>query len=482
MAAGRGRDRLQRLPRHDAHARSRRACRPSGGVDRPRLHRHDRGQRHDVLLRRPRHHPRSRVGQLPARADHAATASARPATPSCSRTATRARSAGSCSTAGWRRAPNGIEASPPRRASTTASPSTSRSTAAGVDDVQRRDLPHRLLRRRGRAPVLDDLRPCRAARRPRAPRDATHRPGRLRELGHVRRRSRPRARGPSGVYLLRLVRNDNGDDTHILLVVRDDGRTPDSLFGIAVHHLPGVQQLRRQVALRLQLHRRRHRLRATPRAVKVSFDRPVRAAADSGQHDWYTRNDIATVHVARAQGYDVSYIAVADLERTPRAPAPGTRTSRRAHDEYYVGRDAHRARAGARRRHRPLLHGRQRGLLEDPLRAEPGDRRQDRRVSLLQDARRAAGPDPERHPDRHLARPGRRQQARRTRSPASCTSATRTSRYFPLRVSAAAGQRPHLALHRPRRLRPPARPRRSARRSSAGSGTRASTTASSRPA
>jgi outer membrane lipoprotein SlyB len=80
---------------------------------------------------------------------------------------------------------------------------------------------------------------------------------------------------PSGVYLLRLVRTDTNTDFHVLLVVRDDSRL--------VLDLRGVQQLRRQVSVRLQLdrgeHRRRHPacgqglLRPSVRAVS---ERPAR--------------------------------------------------------------------------------------------------------------------------------------------------------------------------------------------------------------
>ena len=63
---------------------------------------------------------------------------------------------------------------------------------------------------------------------------------------------------PTGVYWLRLVREDNNRDNAILLVVRHDGGNADLLYQLSDLDLPGLQQLRRQVALHVQLERRQH--------------------------------------------------------------------------------------------------------------------------------------------------------------------------------------------------------------------------------
>ena len=132
----------------------------------------------------------------------------------------------------------------------------------------------------------------------------------------------------SGIYLLRIVRADNANDNFIILAVRDDGRAARRAVRQRVHDLPGLQQLGRLVAVRLELQRRQHR-RSAPRAVKVSFDRPYNQTL-TGQRDWYTVDEIATVYWLEQSGYDVSYASDADLESRPSLIRTRARTSRPA--------------------------------------------------------------------------------------------------------------------------------------------------------
>ena len=88
-----------------------------------------------------------------------------------------------------------------------------------------------------------------------------------------------------------------------------------------------------------------------PEAVKVSFDRPFDYARIGGTHDWYTRSDYPLVYWLERSGYDV-VVPV----RTRTWSCNGARVKN--HRAYMLGRarrvllggDAHRARAGARRR------------------------------------------------------------------------------------------------------------------------------------
>ncbi len=71
----------------------------------------------------------------------------------------------------------------------------------------------------------------------------------------------------------------------------------------------------------------------TPRAVKVSFDRPFEQPR-SGLRDWYTRTDFATVYWLEREGYDVAYQSNTDLERNGSRLLSHEAYMSPAHDEY----------------------------------------------------------------------------------------------------------------------------------------------------
>jgi hypothetical protein len=119
---------------------------------------------------------------------------------------------------------------------------------------------------------------------------------------------------PSGVYLIRLVRNDNGSDTLIPFVVRDDARSSDLLYGIPfstyqAYNAYGGRSLYTFNSSGAAT------VTGTSRAVKVSFDRPYLQPRDSSRVDWYPRSDYALVAWLERSGYDVSYAAATDLDR-----------------------------------------------------------------------------------------------------------------------------------------------------------------------
>ena len=220
--------------------------------------------------------------------------------------------------------------------------------------VPGRDLPHGLLRRRRRAALLDHS----GRRRARAaePASPTPTPASLDcSNWSVSATLTTTTAWPSGVYMLRLVREDTGTDNQILLVVRDDARPSQLLYGVAVHDLPGLQQLRRQVALRLQLDRRHDRLRhrrARSRSRSTGRTSSRGPACATGTRATST----ATVYWLERVGLR--------RRRTPRTTDLEHNGARLPDHKAYispaprrvlVGRHAHGAEDGARRRRQPLL-------------------------------------------------------------------------------------------------------------------------------
>ena len=367
-----------------------------------------------------------------------------------------------------------------RRASTTAARSTSRSTPAAGDAVDIEIYRTRLLRRRRRAPVLRRSRPSRRARSRGCNRDTTTglvdcSNWSVTATAHDDRRLAVRR------LHARSSAQDNGQrQRRCCSSCATTARASDVALRHPVLDLPGVQQLRRQVAVRLELDGGDHRRRHAARGEGVL--RPaVRAAAMTGQRATGTRaTDYATVCWLERRA-TTSATRRRPISRRDGAPLAQHRRLHLRRATTSTGRPACATALDAARDagRRPVLHRRQRGLLEGPLRASPVTGRQTACSSVTR-PRRAAAPTPA----APRPAPGAIRRAR-TSPRTRCRRHVRRREglhYFPLRVSAAQGQRPHLALHRARHAGRAARPRRSAPTSSAGSGTRASTTGASRPA
>jgi hypothetical protein len=138
---------------------------------------------------------------------------------------------------------------------------------------------------------------------------------------------------PSGVYLLRLVREDNGNDNNILLVVRHDNSGSALVYGVPVttyeaYNDYGGRSLYTWNSSGVVT------VSGTARAVMVSFDRPYNQSLD-GQRNWYTAADVQNVAWLEQQGYDTTYVTSLDLHQ-----AGSQLTSHRAfvspaHDEYW---------------------------------------------------------------------------------------------------------------------------------------------------
>ena len=139
---------------------------------------------------------------------------------------------------------------------------------------------------------------------------------------------------PSGAYLVRLVRADNGAENHILFVVRDDAGTSDLLYGLPFSTYEAYNGYGGKSLYPFNS-TGANTVAGNQEAVKVSFDRPFDYARIGGTHDWYTRSDYPLVYWLERSGYDVSYQSNTDMElngarvKNHRAYLLG------AHDEYY---------------------------------------------------------------------------------------------------------------------------------------------------
>jgi Domain of unknown function (DUF4082)/Bacterial Ig-like domain len=140
---------------------------------------------------------------------------------------------------------------------------------------------------------------------------------------------------PSGVYIARLQRMDNGAENDVLFVVRDDSRASQLLYGVPfstyeAYNNYGGKSLYDFNSSGVPT------VTGTARAVKVSFDRPFAQPTNiSSFNDWYTLADYPLVYFLEQQGYDVAYTSNVDL-----ATAPGRVLNHKAyvsgpHDEYY---------------------------------------------------------------------------------------------------------------------------------------------------
>ena len=213
---------------------------------------------------------------------------------------------------------------------------------------------------------------------------------------------------PTGVYMIRIVRDDSNSDNQILLTVRDDSSHSQLLYGVGYSTFQAYNNYGGK-SLYDSNSFGNTTVAGTARAVKVSFDRPFEQPR-SGQRDWYTNDGYPMVYWLESQGYDVAL----HLEHRPRgtrqlgAEPPGVHLSRPR--RVLLGGHAQRARTRSRRRREPLLLGLQRRLLEDPVRGQPVRRRSQPRAGLLQEHAERAGRS-ERYSDHDVARSERRKQA-----------------------------------------------------------------------
>ncbi|GII80747.1 hypothetical protein Sru01_57290 [Sphaerisporangium rufum] len=150
----------------------------------------------------------------------------------------------------------------------------------------------------------------------------------------------------SGIYFAHVVRQDTGDDTHVVFVVRDDARQSDLLFRTSDStwqaynswgDIPATEDNPNKVLNSLY---RGDSVAAPGRAVKVSYNRPfnTRESTPWGR-DFVFANEYPMVRWLEANGYDVAYQASLDAARAPGALLGHKALLSVGHDEYWSGEE-----------------------------------------------------------------------------------------------------------------------------------------------
>jgi hypothetical protein len=140
---------------------------------------------------------------------------------------------------------------------------------------------------------------------------------------------------PSGVYILKFIREDNNATNYGLLTVRDDSRVAPAAFIVPTDTYQAYNDYGGRSLYDFNSCCS-DTVAGSPRAVKVSFDRPYRQSI-SGQHDWYTVSDVQIVSWLERQGYDVSYLDSGDANAGVGSLNARSAIMLGAHDEYQSG-------------------------------------------------------------------------------------------------------------------------------------------------
>lgn len=132
----------------------------------------------------------------------------------------------------------------------------------------------------------------------------------------------------SGIYIARLIRSDNGGDSHIVFIVRNDGNTSDVLFQTAdstwqAYNRYGGASFYVGGSYRAQ-------------AVKLSYNRPFATRQGIEARDFLFSNEYPMLRFLEQNGYDVSYVSGLDVSTDP-ALLPKHKTFLSVgHDEYWT--------------------------------------------------------------------------------------------------------------------------------------------------
>jgi len=151
----------------------------------------------------------------------------------------------------------------------------------------------------------------------------------------------------SGIYLAKLARYDNGHNSHIVFVVRDDSRTADIVFQTsdttwqAYNQYPGVSAGGASLYCGGPLSNdgSSYSRSCATRAAKVSYNRPFDTRAHDPQ-SWLFNAEYPMVRWLEANGYDVKYQSGVDTDRRG-FDLTGTHKPKVflsvGHDEYWSG-------------------------------------------------------------------------------------------------------------------------------------------------
>src|SRR3954462_9754695 len=151
----------------------------------------------------------------------------------------------------------------------------------------------------------------------------------------------------SGIYVAKLTRHDNGHNSHVVFVVRDDSRTADIVFQTsdttwqAYNQYPGVSAGGAILYCGGPLSNdgSSYSRSCATRAAKVSYNRPFDTRAHDPQ-SWLFNAEYPMVRWLEANGYDVKYQSGVDTDRRgfdlTGAHKPKAFLSV-GHDEYWSG-------------------------------------------------------------------------------------------------------------------------------------------------
>ena len=138
---------------------------------------------------------------------------------------------------------------------------------------------------------------------------------------------------PTGVYWLHLVRDDNGADNAILLVVRRDGHAGDVLYTLPTATYQAYNPYGGKSLYDFNSNGATT-VSGTTRAVKVSYDRPY-AQTYNGANDFFPYADQSNVAFLERNGYDLDYTTSTDLHANGAQVASHKAFVSPAHDEYW---------------------------------------------------------------------------------------------------------------------------------------------------
>ena len=136
------------------------------------------------------------------------------------------------------------------------------------------------------------------------------------------------ANAVSGVYVAKLVRADTGGASHIIFVVRDDASSSDVLVQTSdatwqSYNYYGGNSL--------------YTGAPANRAYKVSYNRPFLTRDHCGGCTWFFNSEYPMIRWLEANGYNVSYFAGADSDRSGLLIRKHKTFMSVGHDEYWSG-------------------------------------------------------------------------------------------------------------------------------------------------
>ncbi len=138
---------------------------------------------------------------------------------------------------------------------------------------------------------------------------------------------------PTGVYWLRLVREDNNTDNAVIFVVRDDGDNGNLLYQLPTNTYQAYNNYGSK-SLYTFNSSGYTTVAGTARAVKVSFDRPYQQTI-TGQNNWFPEADQGNIAWFERQGYSIDYITSTDLQTSGSQLLNHPVFVSGAHDEYW---------------------------------------------------------------------------------------------------------------------------------------------------